>query len=453
MEDAQRAARLVALALQARVRATQARLADTADADALHDFCVSVRRLRSWLVVGDLLPDDLAPARARRWLRRLAQATNPSRDDEVFAEWLREERPTLATRHRAAADWLLARIARQRRRDVRALTQELERDLDRAMTLLDERLPRYRVPHTVHSGAARESFGLMMAALVRSGTSALERRLAAVQGPESGEAIHRARIAGKRLRYQLEQVASQVAGADVCLIRLEALQDLLGDHHDALVWSGLVREAMPFARRVAVRDGLHAIAMRIEERAADRHATLEADWLQGAPALFGDLRAVADTLAAQGATGVEIERKYLLHRLPAEMPAGTVQRIEQGYLPGKRLIERVRRVRTGRKVQHLRTVKSGSGLARLEVEEACGAALFAALWPLTEGRRVFKRRHLVPDGERIWAIDEFTDRALVLAEVELPTEATEVTLPAWLAPHVVRDVTGEPAFVNAVLAR
>jgi CYTH domain-containing protein len=98
-------------------------------------------------------------------------------------------------------------------------------------------------------------------------------------------------------------------------------------------------------------------------------------------------------------------------------------------------------------------VKGGRGLSRLEVEESCGPALFAALWPLTEGRRVFKRRHLIADGARTWAIDEFTDRALVLAEIELPSAETDVTLPTWLEPHVAREVTEESAFVNAVLAR
>jgi len=41
----------------------------------------------------------------------------------------------------------------------------------------------------------------------------------------------------------------------------------------------------------------------------------------------------------------------------------------------------------------------------------------------------------------------------VLAEVELPSSDTLVTLPDWLAPYLMRDVTGDAAYVNANLAR
>jgi len=49
----------------------------------------------------------------------------------------------------------------------------------------------------------------------------------------------------------------------------------------------------------------------------------------------------------------------------------------------------------------------------------------------------------VPDGELVWEIDEFLDRPLWLAEIELPSADTEVRVPEWLAEYVVREVTGE----------
>jgi len=66
--------------------------------------------------------------------------------------------------------------------------------------------------------------------------------------------------------------------------------------------------------------------------------------------------------------------------------------------------------------------------------------------------RLRKRRYLVSDGTLVWEVDEFLDRALVLAEIELPTANTEVTVPEWLAPSIVREVTDEPAFTNLRLA-
>jgi adenylate cyclase len=59
----------------------------------------------------------------------------------------------------------------------------------------------------------------------------------------------------------------------------------------------------------------------------------------------------------------------------------------------------------------------------------------------------------VAEGSLVWEIDVFSDRDLVLAEIELPADDTAVNLPPWLAPHVVREVTDEAAYVNLNLAR
>ena len=58
----------------------------------------------------------------------------------------------------------------------------------------------------------------------------------------------------------------------------------------------------------------------------------------------------------------------------------------------------------------------------------------------------------MPDGNLIWKIDEFLDRDLSLAEIELDDAAQQPTLPGWLAPHVVREVTDDPRYANLALA-
>ena len=75
------------------------------------------------------------------------------------------------------------------------------------------------------------------------------------------------------------------------------------------------------------------------------------------------------------------------------------------------------------------------------------------MWPLTADARVRKQRHVVRDAGHAWEVDVFLDRDLVLAEVELSGLDDVAELPGWLAPYVVRDVTGEPAYFNSVLAR
>ncbi|MCU0634610.1 MAG: hypothetical protein MUE41_07035 [Gemmatimonadaceae bacterium] len=150
----------------------------------------------------------------------------------------------------------------------------------------------------------------------------------------------------------------------------------------------------------------------------------------------------------------EIERKYLLRGLPPRAAETTPWQIDQGYLPGDVLIERVRRtVAPDGSTRYTRTVKAGRGVARIELEEAADQTTFDVLWTLTVGRRVRKARHRVADGAYVWEIDHFLDRALDLAEIELRHTDDVVAPPDWLAPWIVREVTDEGAYTNAQLAR
>ena len=142
-------------------------------------------------------------------------------------------------------------------------------------------------------------------------------------------------------------------------------------------------------------------------------------------------------------------------RMPSVDPAIDAPglEIDQGWIPGKNLRERLRRVRSAEGERFYRTVKVGSGIARVELEDETTKAVFDTLWPLTEGKRVHKRRYRVPDGELVWEIDQFLDRELFLAEVELTREDEAVPLPGWLQPVVVKEVTGDAQYVNEKLAR
>lgn len=148
---------------------------------------------------------------------------------------------------------------------------------------------------------------------------------------------------------------------------------------------------------------------------------------------------------------IEIERKYLLRGLPRFATTLDVLEIDQGYLPG---IERLRRQRSATSGERFyRTIKTGMGVQRTEIENEIDRATFDALWPGTAGRRVRKRRYVVPNGEDHWEIDEFLDRELVLAELEFDDPESTVTIPDWLSPVLVRDVTDEPEYTNRSLAR
>ncbi len=160
--------------------------------------------------------------------------------------------------------------------------------------------------------------------------------------------------------------------------------------------------------------------------------------------------------------GQEIERAYLLDRLP-ELPAGAeVWRIEQGYLPESLpgdqgivapLEGRLRRViMPDDTVCFTHTIKRGKGLVREELERSMTETEFSRHWPRTESRRLSKTRHRITVGELIWEIDDFDQLDIVLAEVELTDVDMKVEIPDWLASHIVREVTDEPEFRNYELA-
>ena len=151
---------------------------------------------------------------------------------------------------------------------------------------------------------------------------------------------------------------------------------------------------------------------------------------------------------------VEIERKYLLRALPSFPPPSAVLEIDQGYMPGEKLVERLRREEShAGVVRFYRTIKIGGGIARQELEEETDERTFAHLWELTSGRRLRKRRYVVANGNDMWEIDEFLDRQLFLAELELDHADAAVKIPDWLKQVLVREVTEEKQYTNRSLAR
>jgi adenylate cyclase len=143
----------------------------------------------------------------------------------------------------------------------------------------------------------------------------------------------------------------------------------------------------------------------------------------------------------------EVERKFVVTQVPDLADEG--QEIEQGYLAiGAEGEVRLRRRGEGRVL----TVKRGEGLSRAETEVELDQEQFDALWPLTEGRRLKKRRHLVPHADYEIELDVYQGelKGLVVAEIEFTSEAEARRFepPDWLG----EEVTGDHAYLNETLA-
>lgn len=449
---AKRGARRVALGYLEQAAAACERLGDESDAEALHDLRVAVRRLRSCLRAYEPLLAESASKKKRRRLAKITRRTSPGRDAEVQLAWLAELAGPNAP---PAVRRLRERLEARRNEAYAQLRDELAQRFGRLHDELRKSLSSYTV-RLDDEGAEDPPFARFTAGVIARELRALTEGLAAIEGVGDLAAMHRARIRGKRVRYLLEPFRDEVEGAHDAVRALKRLQDLLGDLHDLANLAELARgpSAPPDPSEDAAAE-LADLLARIAAERFERFERFEREWRGAELESFErGVREVALRLEqSAGDASLEIERKYLLRALPPACAGRDAIEIDQGYLPGERLVERVRRTRTESGERYVRTVKLGAGVARIEVEEECSAEVFRTLWSLTEGRRLRKRRYPIAEGELVWEIDEFLDRELWLAEVELPREDANVELPAWLAPYVVRDVTGEPAYVNANLAR
>jgi CHAD domain-containing protein/CYTH domain-containing protein len=475
---AEEAARLIALGLLDRTAETARRLTDSTDPMALHDFRVAVRRLRSGLQAYRPEIDGSVPRRLRRRLARLARASGRSRDLEVHLSWERAQEPALGDRHRAGLRWHLERLEARRRRADRRLGNRIEGRFARLEKRIRRRLQTYRLDIERDPSRRRHEAAAVLGGRVRKFGGDLECRLGAIRGMTDEVAAYRARIAAKRLRYLLEPVRSEVDGVEPLIGKLRELQDALGEVHDSqslraelareLVAAGrehsrrldaAVRATLvPGADHVAAGDdprpGLLALIGRLEAREAQAFARLRTEWLAGAADdFFEQVAAVGKQIAHRPACVAEIERRFLLRRVPAMAQAFALQEIEQGWLPGTRLVERIRPLRRADLPISYRTRKGATGSAATPTDGEVDETLFEEIWPLTAGRRIVKRRHVVSDYGLQWEIDQFLDRDLVIADVAVPERDASVVLPEWLQPYIVREVTGEGAYSGRALAR
>jgi adenylate cyclase len=146
----------------------------------------------------------------------------------------------------------------------------------------------------------------------------------------------------------------------------------------------------------------------------------------------------------------EIERKFLLKRLPDRLKRSRHYVIAQGYLATEAAGRQVRLRKKGKTASL--TFKVGRGAHREEREIKLSPKQFASLWPGTAGRRLRKLRYETPWRRLLIEIDVYRGRhsGLVVAEVEFPDRATcrKFKPPSWFG----REVTGEKRYSNVRLA-
>ena len=239
------ARRLAVLRLRALERA-RPRLEDPADAEALHDFRVALRRLRSVLRAYRAVLGDTVSAKTRRLLARLARETGACRDGEVRLAWLESRRGAIEGVDEAVFSWVEGHLVRAKGGHDRKLQRELKRNFRTLIAWLDRALTHYHV--SLAPGArrpVRRTRDLLAGAVIEL-TASLREKLAVPTGVGDVRELHSARIAAKKLRYVLEPVAeggfapvrlarsSRAAVRQLCLLQDEL--GLVNDSHEFGEW-------------------------------------------------------------------------------------------------------------------------------------------------------------------------------------------------------------------------
>jgi len=277
--------------------------ATTIGNEEVHGFRVALRRLRSWVRAADgLLRDDL-PRPLRAALRRIARRAGAARDAQVQWMWLTAPGEPMSMPAARAARWLAA----DRLAAYAAARERLQRRTAAQWPPLTAALATALAPQDVSAATDdNEPLAEHLAPVLERHLASARRALDRVEHRTQVTAIHRARIEVKRLRYLVDAIGAPSTAGVRTLRHLRALQDALGDLHDAQVIAMLLEPLLAPHRgrrgssppRLPLRDvrALRA-AVRRRELAAFRRA-LDLAGSHAAAALRGDPAVVARALLA-----------------------------------------------------------------------------------------------------------------------------------------------------------
>jgi CHAD domain-containing protein len=285
-------ARLLALSYLRAARKARRRLLRGGDPEALHDFRVALRHLRSALRAYRPYLGQRISKKTRRRLREIVGATRECRDLEVQIAWLLQQRPELTADQGADVDlWLVgpagqhAQAARQLRKVVRKRLPKLRRRLTTEL----------RAPAKCSLGYGAgpgECGAVVMSRLVERLAGELQQSVQQVHAITDVAEAHQARVTAKRLRYLLEPIADRVDGAAVAVRELTALQDTLGELHDAHLREAELNRACAetgageASAAIGTHPGLHALAARARAVQAEAFAAFQQTWSPAATRAF-----------------------------------------------------------------------------------------------------------------------------------------------------------------------
>ena len=148
----------------------------------------------------------------------------------------------------------------------------------------------------------------------------------------------------------------------------------------------------------------------------------------------------------------EIERKFILSKIPKNLPA---LKIKQGYLQlDKKCIIRVRSTISSTGINDTLTIKgpsNPSGMSRYEFETKISNEDSINLFKICHKPIIEKTRHIYIHKNMKWELDEFHEenQGLLIGEIELERENMKFDIPDI----VKEEVTGQSKYYNSMLQK
>jgi CHAD domain-containing protein len=275
--------RKIALAQAHRMLRVVPKILRADDPRYIHDFRVAGRRCQQAL---DLLsaPSASAPlSRLRRKVKRSRRALSDVRNCDVLIQSVEAR----LARHRmghhqawnAVLEYLRERRSHAHARALRKLTKSNFGKLyTRLQSILASGVPaaQAKVDADLPATTARATeapLNLQLSAELEKTWSRFHAEILRSQQSPDGESIHRARIAGKKLRYLIEIMAGlEIPGCRDAIGWLRELQRYLGEWHDRDVAEQIIAEAL--ARPQFIREHLAITAEIVRLIAQERKAKL-----------------------------------------------------------------------------------------------------------------------------------------------------------------------------------
>jgi CHAD domain-containing protein len=230
------------------------------DPEDVHQLRVATRRLRAFLRGARpvLVPEWEQELSAE--LRWLGSAAGPVRDHDVLLEHLRAEVAALDQADRDALAGVFERLETERAEARAALLEVLESD--RYLALLDRIEQAAELPRTLDDERS-------LASLWRREWKRLRGAVDALAPTPSDDELHALRIRAKRARYAAELAEPALGSAgDRFVRRAKDLQDVLGEHQDAVVAEQRMRELLRGSRSTTAAFAAGRLAERQRARRA-----------------------------------------------------------------------------------------------------------------------------------------------------------------------------------------